>query len=148
MVNGITTNAQTTRVMWPLGQPTENTDGANQLNTDTNYKRFASDGTITSSVRDNLSLYHYPAPGSNDEYVMLPLTVVDTGDSGGTNDIHTHIAGELDGCFWSGGTQEDGSSFTSEDYIENSDGDRYRIFPCNSQSLASRRYQYMLMRED
>ncbi len=147
VVNGITSSVQKVRTMWPNGQLDENTDGPNQLITDENFRRLGNDGVISSSIRANLSNYHYPAPGANDEFVMLPLTVTDRGASG-TDDLDTHIAGELDGCFWTGGTKADGTAFTSEDFIENAAGDRYRIFPCNSQSLTSRRYQFMLMREN
>ena len=148
VVNGSVSTVQQTRVMFPLGRLGESTDGPNQISTDDNFRRLGSDGVITSSIRANLAVYNYPAPGTNDEYVLLPLTVVDKGDGGGSDDIHTHIAGELDGCFWTGGTKADGTAMTSEDYIENAAGDRYRVFPCNSQSLASRRYQMMIMRED
>ncbi|KKL70915.1 hypothetical protein LCGC14_2100150, partial [marine sediment metagenome] len=126
----------------------ESTDAGNQIVTDDNFRRLSSDGVMTSSIRANLSIHNYPAPGSNDEFVLYALTAADSGDNSGTDDINTHVAGELDGCFWTGGTKADGTAFTSEDYVENAAGDRYRIFPCNSQSLTSRRYQFMLMRED
>lgn len=149
VVNGaISSSNATAQCMFPRGRLTESTDGPNQICTDDNFRRLGGDGVITSNIRANLSVYNYPAPGANDEYVLLPLTVVDRGSGGGTDDVDTHIAGELDGCFWTGGTKADGTAFTSEDYIENAAGDRYRIFPCNSQSLTSRRYQFMLMRED
>jgi len=149
VVNGsISSENATAQCMFPRGRLSESTDGPNQICTDDNFRRLGGDGVITSNIRANLSVYNYPAPGTNDEYVLLPLTVVDKGDGGGSDDVNTHIAGELDGCFWTGGTKADGTAFTSEDYIENAAGDRYRIFPCNSQSLTSRRYQFMLMRED
>lgn len=147
VVNGAVSTVQTSKVMWPLGMPTEATGGPNEITSDSNFRRLNSDGVLSSSIRANLSVFHYPAPGANDEFVEMPLTIADAGDSGGVNDIHTHVAGELDGCFWTGGTKEDGTAFTAEDQIEAADGTRYRIFPCNSSSIASRRYQFMLMKE-
>lgn len=147
VVNGFVSSVQTTRIMWPLGRMLESSDGPNIVVGDDGFRRLGSDAVITSCIRANLSKYSYPAPGANDEFVLHPLTVVDRGDSGGSDDVHTHVAGELDGCFWTGGTKADGTAFTSEDQIEDADGVRYRAFPCNSQSLTSRRYQFMLMRE-
>ena len=148
VLNGAVATVGSTRVMFPLGNIGVSTDAANQLVKDDNFRRLSSDGVMSSSIRANLSVYNYPAPGTNDEFVMYPLTIADSGDSSGIDDIHTHVAGELDGCFWTGGTKADGTAFTSEDYVENAAGVRYRIFPCNSDSLTSRRYQFMLMRED
>jgi len=148
VVNGSVSSVQTSKVMFPLGTVAESTDGPNQIITDDNFKRLGDGGTLSSSLRANLAVYNYPAPGTNDEFVLLPLTVIDRGSTGGSDDVDTHIAGELDGCFWTGGTKADGTSFTSEDYIENAAGDRYITVPCNSQSLTSRRYQFMLIRQD
>lgn len=148
VVNGAVSTPGSSKVMFPLGKIVESTDAGNQIVTDDNFRRLSSDGVMTSSIRANLSIHNSPAPGSNDEFVLYSLTVADSGDNSGTDDIHTHVAGELDGCFWTGGTKANGTAFTSEDYVENAAGDRYRIFPCNSQSLSSRRYQFMLMRED
>jgi len=146
--NGVNTSISQQHVMWPRGAISDNTDGANQIVTDENFRRLTNDGVISSCVRANLSDWHYPAPGTNDEFVLHELTIISRGDSAGTDDIHTHIIGELDGCFWTGGTKADGTIFTAEDYIENAAGDRYRAFPCNTESLSARRYQFMLMRED
>ena len=147
VLNGVTTSVQFDKVMWPMGQAAANTDGANQLAVVDNYRRMASGGGFSSSIRSNLSVKHFPAPGSNDEFVLMPLTVIQSGASG-TNNTETTIPGELDGCFWPGGTKADGSIFTAEDTIENAAGDRYFCFPVNTETLTSRRYQFMCFRQD
>lgn len=133
-------------IMWPMGTMGE-AAGVDLLVEDDNYKRLA-DGTVGSNIRANVANHIYPAPGANDEYPLLPLTIISWGGSS-TNSVDTTIVAELDGVFWTGGTTDAGASFTSEDYISNSStGKRYRAFPSSTASLSSRRYLFMVMRED
>lgn len=131
-------------VMWPRGVLVEGTPGQHKLVEIDNYKML-DDGAIGSSIRVNVVDRILPSPGTA-VYGLLPLTVVSSGASG-TPNIDTTMVGELDGCFFTGGSINTTTSVTPEDEFDQA-GSRYIIIPCSTASLANRPYQFMCFRKD
>lgn len=131
-------------VMWPRGVLIEGSPAQHKL-VETDNFRMLNDGVIASSVRANVVDRILPAPGTA-VYGLLPLTVVSSGGSG-TPNIDTTMVGELDGCFFTGGSINTTTSVTPEDEFEQA-GKRYIIIPCSTASLSNRPYQFMCFRKD
>ena len=145
VVNGVTPSSENNdEIMWPRGIMGE-AASEHLLVEDDNYK-LLSDGTIGSNIRANVSGKIYPTPGSTNIYTLLPLTIISNGGSG-TPNINTTVFAELDGCFFTGGVNSSGTAFTPEDQLEQGSS-RYILVPCNNQSLSSRPYQFMALRQN
>ncbi len=105
------------------------------------------DGLLASNIRGTPTNRLYPAPDSGDDvFVLWPLTVLAT-NATTANDFNLEIVGELDGCYWFGGTDAAGATVSPEDYFEDTSGNRYRILPNGAQSSAAKPYQFFVLQE-
>jgi len=131
-------------VMWPRGLVLS-ASGADELVGDDGYRRF-SDGTIGSNLRANVAGKIYPSPGSTVGHKPPPLTIISTGGLASQTDEMTVVC-ELDGCYDVGGVDGSGTVMTPEDYL-GEDGQRVYLFPTDSDTLASRPYQFWGLRDE
>lgn len=105
--------------------------------------------SIASATRASSSRRFLPTPGTTAQHFLVPLTAFRGTDSQATeyNNTTDRIRGQVRGVYWIYNADSSGSQITnfSEDYIEDSNGVRYRIFHNHTHT---QRYQYIAVKED
>ena len=90
-----------------------------------------------------------PTPGTTPRHWLVPLTIFRGSSSQSIqfNSTTDRIRGQVRGIFWVYNSDASGAQISnfSEDYIEDDDGTRYRIF---HNHLHIERYQYIAVKED